>query len=70
MRASRRGHQLRPVVVAALLKRGDCDSAPRQSAPRCVHACEQGPRAITGISTERVVRATWIIGGGLTGVAG
>ena len=25
---------------------------------------------ITGISTERVVRATWIIGGGLTGVAG
>jgi branched-chain amino acid transport system permease protein len=25
---------------------------------------------ITGIPTERVVRATWIIGGGLTGVAG
>jgi branched-chain amino acid transport system permease protein len=25
---------------------------------------------ITGIPTERVVRSTWIIGGGLTGVAG
>jgi branched-chain amino acid transport system permease protein len=25
---------------------------------------------ITGIPTERVIRATWVIGGGLTGIAG
>jgi branched-chain amino acid transport system permease protein len=25
---------------------------------------------VTGIPTERVIRATWIIGGGLTGLAG
>jgi branched-chain amino acid transport system permease protein len=33
-------------------------------------ADDQDLARITGIATERVVRSTWIIGGGLTGVAG
>ncbi|EMA23921.1 MULTISPECIES: branched-chain amino acid ABC transporter permease [Haloarcula] len=66
------GHQITLVVVAALLMLGThilLQYTKIGMAMRAM-AANKDLAKVTGIPTERVVKLTWIIGGGLTGCAG
>ena len=66
------GHQITLVVVAGLLMIGThilLQYTKLGTAMRAM-AANKDLAQVTGIPTERVVKLTWIIGGGLTGCAG
>ncbi|POG56414.1 branched-chain amino acid ABC transporter permease [Haloferax sp. Atlit-12N] len=65
-------HDITLLVVASALMLGVHVLLQRTKLGKAMRAMADNKdlALITGISTERVVRATWIIGGGLTGVAG
>jgi len=66
-------HELTIVVAAIGLMLSRCTScsSARSSAPRCGRWADNKDLAlVTGIPAERVVTATWIIGGGLAGASG
>lgn len=66
------GHQITLVIVAGLLMAGThvmLQYTKLGTAMRAM-AANKDLAQVTGIPTEKVVRLTWIIGGGLTGCAG
>ena len=65
-------HELTLVIVAIVLMIGMHLMLQRTKLGKAMRAMADNKdlALVTGIPTERVVRATWIIGGGLAGVAG
>lgn len=65
-------HDLALIIVAGGLMLGVHLLLQRTKLGKAMRAMsdDQSLSRITGIPTERVIRATWIIGGGLTGVSG
>ncbi|MFB6205758.1 MAG: branched-chain amino acid ABC transporter permease [Haloglomus sp.] len=65
-------HEITMIVAAVLLMLGVHLLLQRTKLGKAMRAMSDNKALaqVTGIPTERVVRATWIIGGGLAGVAG
>jgi branched-chain amino acid transport system permease protein len=65
-------HDVALVVVAGALMLGVHQLLQRTKLGKAMRAMsdDEDLARVTGIPTERVVRSTWMIGGGLTGVAG